>query len=213
MEIIQAAKKLNSISQERLNFRRRTILCTNFYRDPLQASNLGGIFDQLFLWNFFMQFSHKMPLHFFYTMVQESEKWPKTQIKGSCLLNQQKNNRTTRKKKMIQCKMNHQQRKTRPREVFNMHTEKVLLLLLLLLLVLLFLSSVSKPIILLSTRKCFSRHFSNSAAILLSLAPVRPDCSLFLASFPSFTLFPPLTVSARTITALILLNQPNGLTD
>ena len=26
-----------------------------------------------------------MPLYFFYTMVQKSQKWPKTQIKGSCL--------------------------------------------------------------------------------------------------------------------------------
>ena len=32
-----------------------------------------------------MQFSDKMPLYFFYTMVQKSQKWPKTQIKGSCL--------------------------------------------------------------------------------------------------------------------------------
>ena len=29
-----------------------------------------------------MAFSQKMPLHFFYTMVQKSKKWPKTQIKG-----------------------------------------------------------------------------------------------------------------------------------
>ena len=26
-----------------------------------------------------------MPLDLFYTMVQKSQKWPKTQIKGSCL--------------------------------------------------------------------------------------------------------------------------------
>ena len=29
-----------------------------------------------------MKFSHKMPLFFFYTMVQKSQKWPKTQING-----------------------------------------------------------------------------------------------------------------------------------
>ena len=29
-----------------------------------------------------MKFSQKMPLYFFYTMVQKSQKWPKTQIKG-----------------------------------------------------------------------------------------------------------------------------------
>ena len=34
-----------------------------------------------------MRFSQKMSLYFFYTMVQKSKKWPKTQIKGggSCL--------------------------------------------------------------------------------------------------------------------------------
>ena len=28
-----------------------------------------------------MHFSHKMPVYFFYTMVQKRQKWPKTQIK------------------------------------------------------------------------------------------------------------------------------------
>ena len=33
-----------------------------------------------------MKFSQKMPLYFVYTIVQKSQKWPKTQIKGgSCL--------------------------------------------------------------------------------------------------------------------------------
>ena len=34
-----------------------------------------------------MHFSHKMPLYNFYTIVQKSQRWPKTQIKGggSCL--------------------------------------------------------------------------------------------------------------------------------
>ena len=40
----------------------------------MQARNFGGTFDQLFLWNFFMQFSQKMPLYFFYTMVQKKVK-------------------------------------------------------------------------------------------------------------------------------------------
>ena len=35
--------------------------------------------------NFFMKFSQKIPLYVFYFMVQGSQKWPKTQIKGSCL--------------------------------------------------------------------------------------------------------------------------------
>ena len=49
MEIVQAVKKLNSISREPLNFRRRPILCTTLYRNPMQATNFGGTFDQLFL--------------------------------------------------------------------------------------------------------------------------------------------------------------------
>ena len=56
MEIVQAVKKLNSISRERLNFRRRPILCTTLYRNPMQASNFGGTFDQLFLWIFLWNF-------------------------------------------------------------------------------------------------------------------------------------------------------------
>ena len=33
-----------------MNFRRRPILCTTLYRNPMQASNFGCPFDQLFLW-------------------------------------------------------------------------------------------------------------------------------------------------------------------
>ena len=47
----------------------------------MQASNFGDTFDQL-SFEFFMKFSQKMPLNFFYTKVQKSQKWPKTQIKG-----------------------------------------------------------------------------------------------------------------------------------
>ena len=82
IEIVQRVKKLNSISRARMNFRRRPILCTTLYRNPMQVSKFGGAFDQLFLWFVFMEFSQKMPLSFFYTMVQKSQKWPKTQIKG-----------------------------------------------------------------------------------------------------------------------------------
>ena len=49
-KIVQAVKKLNSILRERLNFRRRPLLCTTLYRNLMQASNFGGTFDQLFLW-------------------------------------------------------------------------------------------------------------------------------------------------------------------
>ena len=37
-----------------------------------------------FSFEFFMKFSQKMPLYFFYHGAK-SQKWPKTQIKGSCL--------------------------------------------------------------------------------------------------------------------------------
>ena len=70
--IVQAVKKLNSISRERLNFRRWPFLCTTLYKNPLQASSFGGTFDQLFF-RIFMQFSHKLPLYFFYTIVQKSQ--------------------------------------------------------------------------------------------------------------------------------------------
>ena len=81
MEIVQAVKKLNSISRARLNFRRRPILCTTLYRNPIQASNFVGTFDQLFLWIFYAIFTEGA-IYFVYTMVQKSQKWPKTQIKG-----------------------------------------------------------------------------------------------------------------------------------
>ena len=50
-----------------------------------KAPNFVGTFDHLFLLNFFMKVSQKMPLYVFYTMVQKSQKWPKTQIKGGVL--------------------------------------------------------------------------------------------------------------------------------
>ena len=64
MEIVQAVKKLNSISRERLNFRRRPILCTTLYRNPMQASNFGGTFDQLFLRIFYKFFTEDASLLF-----------------------------------------------------------------------------------------------------------------------------------------------------
>ena len=38
-----------------------------------------------FSFEFFMKFSQKMPLNIFYSIVQKSRKWPKTQIMWSCL--------------------------------------------------------------------------------------------------------------------------------
>ena len=61
MEIVQAVKKLNPISRERLNFRRRPILCRTLYRNPIQACNFGGTFDQLFLWIVLCNFHTRCP--------------------------------------------------------------------------------------------------------------------------------------------------------
>ena len=49
------------------------------YNFVKKASNFSCAFDKLFLW-IFMQFLQK--IYFVYTMVQKSQKWPKTQIKG-----------------------------------------------------------------------------------------------------------------------------------
>ena len=82
IKIVQAIKKLNSISRARWNFRRRPILCTTLYRNLMQSEQLWWHMWPIFSLNFFMKFSQRMPLYFFYTMVQKSQKWPKTQIKG-----------------------------------------------------------------------------------------------------------------------------------
>ena len=73
MEIVQAVKKLNSISQERLNFWRRPILCTTLYRNPMQASNFGGTFDQLFLRIFYKIFTEDASLLFQYHGAKKSK--------------------------------------------------------------------------------------------------------------------------------------------
>ena len=74
MDIVQAVKKLNSILRERLNFRRRPILCTTLYRNLMQASNFGGTFDQLFLRIFFYKiFPEDASLCFLYHGAKKSK--------------------------------------------------------------------------------------------------------------------------------------------
>ena len=75
MEILQEVKNfslLNSIPRARLNFRRRLILCTTLYRNPIQASNFDGTFNNFSLEKFYAV-SQKMPLYFFYTIVQKAK--------------------------------------------------------------------------------------------------------------------------------------------
>ena len=81
MKIVQAIKKLNSISRARLNFRRRPFcvqLCieTLCKRAILVAHLTNFSFE--FLWNFHRRcvFTSSIP------WCKKSQKWPKTQIKG-----------------------------------------------------------------------------------------------------------------------------------
>ena len=59
IKIVQAIKKLNSISRARLNFLRRPFLCTTLYRNLMQAGNFAGTFDQLFLWMLLWNFHRR----------------------------------------------------------------------------------------------------------------------------------------------------------
>ena len=52
----------------------------NFVWKPYASEQLRWHIWPTFPLNFFMKFSQKMPLYLFYTMVQKSQKWPKTQI-------------------------------------------------------------------------------------------------------------------------------------
>ena len=64
MATVQIFKKLFSLSWERWNFRRRLILCTTLYRNPIQASKFGGTFDQLFFWKFLCNVHTRCPSTF-----------------------------------------------------------------------------------------------------------------------------------------------------
>ena len=54
----------------------------NFVYKPYASEQLRWHIWPTFPLNIFMKFSQKMPLYVVYTMVQKSQKWPKTQIKG-----------------------------------------------------------------------------------------------------------------------------------
>ena len=84
IKIVLMIKKLNSISRAPLNFRRRPFcvqLCIE--TSCKRATSVAHLTN--FSFEFFMKFSQKMPLHLFYIRVQKSQKWPKAQIKGSCI--------------------------------------------------------------------------------------------------------------------------------
>ena len=88
MEIVQAVKKLNSISRERLNFRRRPIVCTTLYRNPMQACNFGGTFDQLFLRIFLSHFHRRCLSTSSIPWCKKSKNDQKLKSRGSCPLSQ-----------------------------------------------------------------------------------------------------------------------------
>ena len=69
MEIVQAVKKLNSISRERLNFRRRFFVQLCIETLCKRATLVAHLTN--FSFEFFIKFSQKIPLYFFYTMVQK----------------------------------------------------------------------------------------------------------------------------------------------
>ena len=73
LAIVQAVKKLNSISREGFNFRRRPILCTTLYRNLTQASNFGGTFDQHFLCIFNAIFTEDASVLFLYHCAEKSK--------------------------------------------------------------------------------------------------------------------------------------------
>ena len=62
------------------------LLCTTLYRKP--SEQLWWHIWPIFLWNFCAFFLHNMNLSFLELMpcmVEKSQRWPKSQIKGSCL--------------------------------------------------------------------------------------------------------------------------------
>ena len=71
--------------RERLNFRRRPILCTTLYRNLMQAPNFGGIFDQLFLWIFSWNFHRKCLSTFSIPWCKKVKNDQKLKSRGSCL--------------------------------------------------------------------------------------------------------------------------------
>ena len=64
IRIVQAVKKLNSISRAWLNFRRRPILCTTLYRNLMQAGNSVADLAN-FSFEFFLRKFHRKCLSTF----------------------------------------------------------------------------------------------------------------------------------------------------
>ena len=68
-----------------MNYRRRPFLCTTLYRNPMQASNFGGTFDQLFLWIFLWNFHRICVSAFSIPWCKKVKNDQKLKSRGSCL--------------------------------------------------------------------------------------------------------------------------------
>ena len=79
--------KLNSIWRARMNFLRWPILCTALYRNPIQASNFSGTFDQLCLGIFQAVFTQDgPPFSISWCKRVKMKKTKNSNQEGSCLL-------------------------------------------------------------------------------------------------------------------------------
>ena len=86
-EIVQVVKKLNSISRERLNLRRRLVLCTTLYRNPISEQLWWHVLQTSplnFLCNFFeffyAIFTQDAPLLFLYHGAKKVKNDPKLKL-------------------------------------------------------------------------------------------------------------------------------------
>ena len=70
IETLPVVKKFNSISRAGLKFRRGR---TSLYRNPFQANNCGGIFDQLSRWIFLCGFHRRCLYTFLYHGAKKSK--------------------------------------------------------------------------------------------------------------------------------------------
>ena len=68
-----------------MKFRRLPILCTTLYRNPMQVSNVGGTFDQLFLSLFYEIFTEDASLLLIYHGAKKSNMTTNSNQGGSCL--------------------------------------------------------------------------------------------------------------------------------
>ena len=68
-----------------LNFRRGPFFCTTLYGNPMQASNFGGTFYQLFLWNFLWIFHRRCLSPFSIPWCKKVKNDQKLKSRESCL--------------------------------------------------------------------------------------------------------------------------------